>query len=129
MTSVNLSDWALRHRSFVWFLMIIALVAGVMSYFNLGREEDPSFTVKTMVVSASMPGADVREMDKQVTDRIEKKLRELDTLDYTRSITTPGRSVVFVYLLPTTPSRDVKDIWQHVRNMMADIRSDFPSEF
>ena len=129
MTSFNLSDWALRHRSFVWFLMIVSLVAGVMSYFNLGREEDPSFTIKTMVVSASMPGANVREMTKQVTDRIEKKLQELDTLDYTRSITTPGQSVVFVNLLPTTPGRDVKGIWQHVRNMMSDIRSQFPSEF
>ena len=129
MKSFNLSDWALRHRSLVWFLMIISLVAGVMSYLNLGREEDPSFTVKTMVVSASMPGANVREMDKQVTDRIEKKLQELDTLDYTRSITTPGQSVVFVNLLPTTPARDVNDIWQHVRNMMSDIRAEFPSEF
>ncbi|WP_321338447.1 efflux RND transporter permease subunit [Breoghania sp.] len=129
MKSFNLSDWALHHRSLVWFLMIIALAAGVLSYFSLGREEDPQFTVKTMVVSAAMPGANVREMASQVTDRIEKKLQELDSLDYTRSITTPGKSVVFVNLLPTTPTRDVEEIWQKVRNMMADIRPTFPSEF
>ncbi len=129
MKSFNLSDWALHHRSLVWFLMIVSLVAGVLAYFSLGREEDPQFTVKTMVVSAALPGADVREMASQVTDRIEKKLQELDSLDYTRSITTPGRTVVFVNLMPTTPSRDVEEIWQNVRTMMADIRSTFPSEF
>ena len=129
MKSFNLSDWALHHRSMIWFLMLVACFAGLFSYFALGREEDPNFTIKTMVVSASMPGATVKEMTDQVTDRIEKKLQELDSLDYTRSITTPGQTVVFVNLLPTTKAPDVAGIWQKVRNKMADIRSDFPSEF
>ncbi|MCQ8782852.1 efflux RND transporter permease subunit [Mangrovibrevibacter kandeliae] len=129
MKSFNLSDWALHHRSLIWFFMIAALFAGAMAYFNLGREEDPNFTIKTMVVSATMPGANVKEMTEQVTDRIEKKLQELDSLDYTRSITTPGRTVVFVNLLPTTPAGEVSAIWQRVRNMMTDIRGEFPSEF
>ena len=129
MKSFNLSDWALHHRSMIWFLMIVACFAGLFSYFNLGREEDPNFTIKTMVVSASMPGATVKEMTEQVTDRIEKKLQELDSLDYTRSITTPGQTVVFVNLLPTTKAADVAGVWRKVRDKMTDIRADFPSEF
>ncbi|MBO0661082.1 efflux RND transporter permease subunit [Jiella sp. MQZ9-1] len=129
MKDFNLSDWALHHRSMIWFLMLVACVAGTFSYLNLGREEDPNFTIKTMVVSGSMPGATVEEMSRQVTDRIEKKLQDLDSLDYTRSITTPGQTVVFVNLLPTTPAPQVRGIWTKVRHMMADIRSQFPSEF
>ena len=81
MKSFNLSDWALSHRSLVWYFMLVFVIAGVASYLNLGREEDPSFTMKTMVVQANWPGASVDEQARQVTDRIEKKLEELDSLD------------------------------------------------
>ncbi|MGL4279423.1 MAG: efflux RND transporter permease subunit, partial [Albidovulum sp.] len=129
MMSFNLSDWALKHRSFVWFLMIVSIFAGVMAYFAIGREEDPNFAIKTMIISASMPGADVERTLTQVTDRIEKKLEDLDELDFTRSVTRPGTSIVYVELLPTTKPAELPRIWQKVRNMMADIRPEFPSEF
>jgi len=129
MKRFNLSDWALQHRSFVWFLMIISLVVGAMSYFNIGREEDPNFAIKTMVISAALPGADVEQTRLQVTERIEKKLEDLDELDFTRSETRPGLAVVYVELLQTTKARELPRIWQKVRNMMSDIRSEFPSEF
>ena len=129
MTRFNLSDWALNHRSFVWFLMIVSLVAGIMAYFEIGREEDPDFAIKTMIIAAALPGADVQETLTQVTDRIEKKLEDLDELDYTRSVTRPGQSIVYLELLPTTKARELPRIWQKVRNMMADIRPDFPAEF
>ncbi len=96
--SFNLSDWALKHQSFVWYLMFVALLMGVFSYMNLGREEDPSFTIKTMVIQTRWPGATQEETLKQVTDRIEKKLEELDSLDYVKSYTRPGESTVFVFL-------------------------------
>ncbi len=129
MNRFNLSDWALKHRSFVWFLMIVALVAGVMSYVSIGREEDPNFAVKTMIISAALPGATTAETLAQVTDRIEKKLEDLDELDHTRSVTAPGRTVVYVELLQTTKPDRLPVIWQRVRNMMADIRPEFPAEF
>ena len=129
MSGFNLSDWALKHRSFVWFLMIVSLVAGAMAYVQIGREEDPNFAIKTMVVSAALPGASVVETLNQVTDRIEKKLEDLDELDKTRSITRPGQAVVYVELLDTTRAEDLPEIWQRVRNMMADIRGEFPAEF
>ena len=70
LKSFNLSDWALDHASLVWYFMIVFTVAGVFSFFNLGREEDPSFTIKTMVIATQWPGASVQEMTKQVTDRV-----------------------------------------------------------
>ena len=72
MKSFNLSEWALEHRSFVWFLMSVSVLAGVMAYRGLGREEDPPFTIKTMVIVQNWPGATVDEMLNQVTERIEK---------------------------------------------------------
>jgi multidrug efflux pump len=126
-TNFNLSDWALRHRSLVWYFMGIFAVMGVASYLNLGREEDPSFTIKTMLIRTQWPGASVDEMSKQVTERIERKLEELDVLDYTKSMTMPGQTIVFVYLRDATKARDVPNTWMRVRNMMNDIRADFPS--
>jgi len=123
----NLSDWALEHRSLVWYFMIIFSVAGIMAYIGLGREEDPSFTIKTMVIQAQWPGASAQEVTQQITDRIEKKLQELDSLDYTKSITTAGKTIVFVNLLDTTKARDVPSIWVKVRNMVHDIEGNFPS--
>ncbi|GAA6200652.1 efflux RND transporter permease subunit [Aquicoccus sp. SU-CL01552] len=129
MNGFNLSDWALRHRSFVWFLMVVSVVAGALAYAGLGREEDPSFSIKTMIVSAALPGADVSQTLTQVTERIEKKLADLPELDYTRSITRPGQSIVYVELRDNTDADELPRIWQSVRNMMSDIRGDFPQEF
>lgn len=127
MKKFNLSDWALEHRSLVWYFIIISAVIGFFSYQELGREEDPAFTIKTMVIQAQWPGATAEEMTNQVTDRIEKKLQEIDTLDHTRSQTTAGQTIIFVDLKEDTPSKDVRAVWQRVRNMMADIQGDFPA--
>lgn len=129
MSRFNLSDWALHHRSFVWFLLVLSLLAGALSYMNLGREEDPNFTIKTMVISAALPGANIEDTLKQVTSRIETKLEELDELDFTRSVTMPGQAVVYVELLPTTRGPAVPEIWKRVRQMMSDIQPEFPQEF
>lgn len=126
MNKFNLSDWALEHRSLVWYFMIMFAVAGAFAYLGLGREEDPSFTIKTMVIQAQWPGASAAEVTQQVTDRIEKKLQELDNLEHTRSITTAGQTIVFVDLLPDTNARDVKPTWLRVRNLIDDIKHEFP---
>ncbi|MEK1933572.1 MAG: efflux RND transporter permease subunit, partial [Pararhizobium sp.] len=128
MKKFNLSDWALDHASMVWYFMIVFGLLGFFSYLSLGREEDPSFTIKTMTISAQWPGASVEETTRQVTERIERKLEELESLDYTRSITTPGQTLVFVNLKPTTKARDVASIWVTIRNMIGDIRGQFPSD-
>jgi multidrug efflux pump subunit AcrB len=126
MKTFNLSDWALGHRSLVWFFMLAFMAAGLFSYLQLGRQEDPDFTIKTMVIGAQWPGASPEEMTRQVTDRIEKKLEELESLDYTKSVTVAGQTTVFVYLRDTTKAADVAPTWARVRNMIADIKGDFP---
>ena len=94
----NISEWALAHRSFVWFLVIIIVAAGAMSYLRLGRNEDPNFTIKTMVVQVLWPGANITDTLQQVTDRVEKKLQETPGLDFIRSYTVAGTSTVFMTL-------------------------------
>lgn len=126
MKTFNLSEWALSHRSLVWYFMIVFMAAGAYAYLGLGREEDPAFSIKTMTVSLQWPGATVEETINQVTDRVERKLEELDTLDFTRSITTPGQTTVFVNLKNTTRGTAVTAAWTQVRNMVSDIRGQFP---
>jgi multidrug efflux pump subunit AcrB len=125
--SFNLSDWALEHRSLVWYFMLIFMVAGTLSYVNLGREEDPAFTIKTMIINAQWPGASAEEVTLQVTDRIEKKLEELDALDYTKSVTKAGQTTIFVELLSSTKASEVQDNWVRVRNMVDDIKGELPT--
>ncbi|WP_313760284.1 efflux RND transporter permease subunit [Rhizobium sp.] len=127
MNKFNLSDWALEHRSMIWYFMIVFALLGIFSYMNLGREEDPNFTIKTMTISTQWPGASAEETTRQVTERIERKLEELDSLDYTNSLTIAGQTTVFVYLKDSTKARDVPGIWVNVRNMVSDIEGQFPS--
>ena len=104
MSGFNLSEWALRHRSFTWYLIIALTLAGGMAYMRLGREEDPAFAIKTMVVQTAWPGATIDDMINLVTDPIEKKLEEVPYLDYVKSYTKPGFSVVYVNLKDYTPA-------------------------
>src|SRR5262249_16255951 len=128
MTSFNLSEWALRHKSIVVYLMLAAAIAGLWAYGKLGREEDPPFTIKTMVVKTVWPGATATDTLQQVTDRLEKKLEELPFLDFVRSYTKPGESVVFVNLKDTVGGvSSVQPLWYQVRKKIDDIRATLPS--
>src|SRR5690349_443715 len=127
MSGFNLSDWALRHKSFVLYLMLAAAIAGFFAYGKLGREEDPPFTIKTMVVKTLWPGATSSEMLQQVTDRIEKKLEEIPNLDFVRSYTKPGEAVVFVNLKDTVSGQAVQPLWYQVRKKIDDIRATLPA--
>ena len=124
---VNLSEWALKHRSLVVYLMIVAVLAGVMSYFRLGRNEDPAFIIKTMIVKAAWPGATIDDTVKQVTERIERTLQETPHLDYLRSFTSAGVTTVFVNLTGDTNARQVADTWRHVREIVGDMRHTLPA--
>jgi len=127
MNGFNLSEWALKHRSFIFYLMLISGIAGLMAYTGLGREEDPPFIIKTMVINTQWPGSTTQQMLEQVTDRIEKKLEELVALDYVRSYTKPGEAVIFVNLKDHTRAADVPEMWYQVRKKVNDIRATLPS--
>ena len=127
MKGFNLSEWALRHRSVVIYFMAVAVVAGLLAYQRLGRGEDPTFVIKTMVVQAAWPGASVEETLKQVTERLERKLQEVPKLDFLRSYTSAGMTTIFVNLKGSATGAEVPDIWYQVRKSVGDIRHTLPA--
>jgi multidrug efflux pump len=122
----NLSAWTLRHRSFVIFLMLATLVAGTLSYTRLSRNEDPPFTIKTMVVVANWPGATTTDTVRLLTEPMEKKLAETKYLDHTQSYTRPGKSVIFVNLKDDAPPAEIAEVWYQVRKKIGDLSPMLP---
>jgi multidrug efflux pump subunit AcrB len=126
MIGPNLSDWAIRSRSLTVYFMLVAVIAGAFAFINLGRDEDPSFTIKTMLVTAVWPGATLEETQQQLTDRLERRLEETTGLDAVRSITRPGIVTIYVDLEGTFEPARVPEVWQEVRNSVGDIRHTLP---
>src|ERR1700733_1930412 len=108
--SFNLSKWALEHRSFVIYLMVATVLLGALSFVRLGRDEDPTFVIKTMVVRAAWPGATIQDTLDQVTERLERTLRDTPHIDFVRSFTSPGATTIFVNLKGSTSASEVPDI-------------------
>jgi multidrug efflux pump len=123
---VNLSAWALRHRSLTAFLILAVAAAGVWAYLSLGRGEDPPFTIKQMVVQVDWPGAAPEQMARSVVDRIERKLQELPSLDYVDSSVQPGHAIMIVSLRDDTPPSQVEGLWYQVRKKVGDIAPTLP---
>ena len=122
----NLSEWALRHRSLVAYLIVLLMLGGVLAYIRLGRAEDPDFTFKAMVVRTLWPGATANEMQLQVTERIEKRLQEVPWVDVLRSQTRSGESLITVLLKDYTPKKEVPETWYQVRKKIGDMRHTLP---
>jgi multidrug efflux pump len=127
VTRFNLSEWALEHQSLVLFFMLALACAGAYSYFGMGQAEDPKFTFKVMVVQTSWPGASPREVEEQVTERLERKLQETPYLDYIRSYSRTGESTILVLLKDSTPPSMVDDVWYQVRKKVSDVRHTLPA--
>ena len=127
MKSFNLSAWAIRYPAMVTYLMIVLMVAGTLAYFKLGRAEDPDFTFRVMVVRTLWPGATAEEVEQQVSERIEKKLQETSNLDFVRSNSKPGESLIFITLKEDTPKTSVAEAWRQVRRKLDDIRTSLPA--
>jgi multidrug efflux pump subunit AcrB len=123
----NLSAWSVRHRALTLFLMIALFVAGTMAYLRLGRAEDPSFTIKVAIVTASWPGATTQEMQDQVSDRIEKKLQELPNFDRVETYTKPGFMVAQMLFKDSTRSHLMPELFYQIRKKMNDLRPDLPA--
>jgi multidrug efflux pump len=126
MTGFNLSGWAITHRPLVHYFMAMLVVIGVASYMKLGRNEDPTFTIKAMTVRTQWPGATLEDTLLQITERIERKLQETPYLDYIKSYTNPGQSTIFVYLKGSTGPKAVSDAWYQVRKKIKDIELTLP---
>ena len=127
MKRFNLSHWAVTHQALVLFLILIVLVGGSISYFKLGRAEDPNFTIKVAVVTAIWPGATAQEMQSQVTDRIEKKLQELPFFNKAQTYSKPGFSATQVELKDYTPAKQVPELFYQLRKKLNDLKPDLPA--
>jgi multidrug efflux pump subunit AcrB len=122
----NLSALATRYRAVTLFALAALALGGVWSYLSLGRAEDPGFTIKEMVILADWPGADAAEMARLVADPIERKLQDLDHLDFTESQTQPGHTAIRVTLRDDTPVALVSGLFYQVRKKIGDIRGQLP---
>ncbi|GMB01519.1 efflux RND transporter permease subunit [Pelosinus sp. IPA-1] len=126
MKQFNLTEWSLNHKQFIYFFIVLFFIMGIVSYHKLGRMEDPDFTIKQMIVQVSWPGATARQMEEQVTDKIEKKLQDLPGLDYVKSYSTPGQTITYVILKDTVLKKDVRSTWLEARNMINDMKGTLP---
>lgn len=126
MSNTNLSAWALKHQQFILFSIIILLIGGIYSYTHLGQEEDPGFTVRSMVVQAYWPGATLDQMQQQVTDKLEKKLQSVAEIDFVKTWVEAGQTQLMVTLRDDTPSDQVPEVWYQVRKKIGDIAYTLP---
>ena len=127
MKKFNLADWALRHKSIIYYFITVLLTFGIFSFTHMGRMEDPDFTMRTMVVGVSWPGASPQQMSDQVTDKLEEKLRDLPGVDYTKSFTDGSKSVIYINLKEDLPSNKIRPAWEEARNMINDEWKSLPS--
>lgn len=126
MKGLNLSEWAVTHRSLTLFLILLVSLLGAWSYTHLGRAEDPEFTVKVMIIGAAWPGATADEVQRLVADPIEKKLQEVPYFDKVKTYCRPGSAVLELHLLDSTPPSQVGECWYQARKRVGDIRQNLP---
>jgi len=124
----NLSAAAIKHGSLTWFFLAAVAIFGFSAFFQLGQREDPDFTLRLMVVRTLWPGATTEQVDRQITDRLEKKLQEVPYFRFTRSYSKPGESLIILELKDSAPQREVAQIWYQVRKKVGDIRSSLPAD-
>ncbi|PSW19811.1 AcrB/AcrD/AcrF family protein [Photobacterium sanctipauli] len=124
---MNLAEFAIRQRTFVIFFCALCVVAGLTSYFKLGKLEDPTFTVKSAVIVTLYPGASAQEVEQQVTDKIETRLQEMESLWKLRSLSRPGSSMIFVDLKESINSKQLPQEWDLLRRKVNDVKLTLPA--
>src|ERR1700723_3812994 len=117
----NLAAWALRPQPLVIFILALISLFGILAYGRLAQSEDPPFTFKVMVVRTLWPGATARQVQDEVTDRIARKLQETPDVDFLRSYSRPGESLLFFTLKDAAPPSQVPATWYQVRKKVGDI--------
>jgi multidrug efflux pump len=125
-THFNLSEWALKHRSLVLYGMLVTAFLGFIGFTHLGQSEDPPFTFKVMVIQTLWPGADAAQVQREVTDRLERKLQETPNIDFLQSYSKPGESMIFFNIKDSAPASAVPDTWYQVRKKVGDIATQLP---
>lgn len=123
----NLSALAVRERSITLFLIVLITLAGIFSFFGLGRAEDPPFTVKQMTIITVWPGATAQEIQDQVAEPLEKRLQELKWYDRTETYTRPGMAFITLSLQDKTPPSWVQEEFYQARKKLSDESKNLPA--
>src|ERR1051325_3777088 len=124
--SFNLSAIAVRERAVTLFFILLLTAAGTYAFFKLGRAEDPSFTIKTLTVTAAWPGATAREMQDLVAEPLEKRLQELTWYDRVETTARPGYAFLTLNLKHSTPPSLVQEEFYQARKKLADEARNLP---
>ena len=122
----NLTEVSLHHKGLAWYFIIVVFLAGFLAYFRLGRMEDPSFTIRQMVVTAAWPGATAEQMEQQVTDKLEKRFQDLPGIDYIKSCTRAGTTIIYITLRDDVKRADIRPTWRDLRNFGEDVKAKLP---
>ncbi|MFQ6564444.1 efflux RND transporter permease subunit [Dickeya dianthicola] len=123
----NLSALAVRERAITLFLIFLITVAGILAFFQLGRAEDPPFTVKQMTIVTAWPGATAQEMQDQVAEPLEKRLQELRWYDRAETYTRPGLAITMLSLLDSAPPSEIQEEFYQARKKMGDEAKKLPA--
>ncbi|MES2673178.1 MAG: efflux RND transporter permease subunit [Pseudomonadota bacterium] len=123
---LNLSRWALEHVPLIRYLMAALLIGGIMSFSQLGQDEDPPFTFRAMVVIVKWPGATALQVAEQVTDKLEKKLQETPYLKELSSFSKPGETTIILKLKGSTSATEANAAWYQVRKKVNDMKMNLP---
>ncbi|MBI5618753.1 MAG: efflux RND transporter permease subunit [Gammaproteobacteria bacterium] len=127
MSRFNLSALAVRERAVTLFLIVAIVLAGTYAFFNLGRAEDPAFTIKTLTVAAAWPGATAQEMQDLVAEPLEKRMQELRWYDRVETFTRPGMALLLVTLSDKTPPAEVQEQFYQARKKLGDEAHQLPA--
>ncbi len=122
----NLTELSLRHRTLVWYFIIVCALGGIFAYESLGRMEDPAFTIRQMVISAAWPGATAEEMQEQVTDKLERRFQDTPGLKKIMSETRAGQTIIYLQLRDELDASQIRPTWRDVRNFGEDAKHDLP---
>ena len=122
----NLTELSLRHRTLVWYFIIVCALGGIFAYESLGRMEDPAFTIRQMVISAAWPGATAEEMQEQVTDKLERRFQDTPGLKKIMSETRAGQTIIYLQLRDDLDASQIRPTWRDVRNFGEDAKHDLP---
>ena len=105
----NLTEISLKNRALIWYFILVTAIGGIFFYFKLGRMEDPNFTINQMIVTAAWPGASAKQMEEQVTDKLESKFRDIPGVKQVDSTTRAGTTYVYVTLRDDVHHSTIRD--------------------
>ena len=123
---MNLAEFSIKRRTTTLVLIAVALVGGIVSFNSLGRLEDPEFTIKDAVVMTQYPGASPREVEEEVTERIEEAIQAMGQLKEVRSISRPGLSIVYATMQEQYDKTTLPQVWDELRRKVGDVQSQLP---